>query len=66
VSMVRISETKLFGQAVEGYIVVHSGRPVPAASDVAQRGGGVGVVLDPVLSEALRNGGEVWNPVSSL
>lgn len=67
-SIVGISETKWFGQAVylvDGYTVVHSGRPVPAAGDVAQRGEGVGIVLDPVLSEAWRNGGEVWNPVSS-
>ena len=50
---------------VDGYTVVHSGRPVPAAGDVAQRGEGVGIVLDPVLSEAWQNGGEVCNPVSS-
>jgi len=38
---------------------------VPAVGDVAQRGEDVGIVLDPVLSEAWMNGGEVWNPVSS-
>jgi len=67
-SMVGISETKWFGQAVylvDGYTVVHSGRPMPADGDMAQRGEGVGIVLDPVLSEAGRNGGEIWNPVSS-
>ena len=66
--MVGISETKWFGQVVylvDGYTVVHSRRPVPAVGDVAQRGEDVGIVLDPVLSEAWRNGGEVWNPVSS-
>jgi len=67
-SMVGISETKWFGQAVylvDGYTVVHSGRPVPGAGDVAQHGEVVDVVFDPVLSEAWRNGGEVLNPVSS-
>jgi len=42
-SMVGISETQWFGQAVylvDGYTVVHSGRPMPAASNVAQHGEG--------------------------
>ena len=68
VNMVRISETKWFGQAVylvDGCTVVHSGRPVPAAGDVIQRGEGVGIVLDPVMSEAWRSAGEVWKVVSS-
>ena len=67
-SMVGISETKWFGQAVylvDCYTVVHSGRPVLAVGDVAQCGEDVGIILDPVLSEAWRNGGEVWNLVSS-
>jgi len=38
---------------------------MPAAGDVAQYGEDAGIVLDLVLSEAWRNGGEVWNPVSS-
>ena len=65
-SMVRISETKWFGQAVylvDSYTVVHSKRPMPAAGDVAQCGEGIGI--DPVLSEAWKNGDNVWNPVSS-
>jgi len=39
-SMVGISETRWFGQAVymvDSYTVVHSGRPMSAAGDVAQR-----------------------------
>ena len=36
---------------------------MPATGDVAQRGEGVGI--DPVLSEARKNGDNVWNPVSS-
>ena len=65
-SMVRISETKGFGQTVylvDSYAVVHSERPMPAAGDVAQCGKSVGI--DPVLSEAWKNGNNVWNPVSS-
>ena len=50
---------------VDGYTVVHSGRPVPAAGDVAQHGEGAGILLDPILPETWRIGGEVWNPVSS-
>jgi len=50
---------------VDGYTVVHSGRPVPGAGHVAQHGEGVNVVFDPVLSETWRNSGEVLNLVSS-
>jgi len=42
-SMVGISETKWFGQAVylvNSYTVVHSGRSMPAAGNVAQHGEG--------------------------
>ena len=48
---------------IDSYTVVHSGRPMPAADDVAQCGEGVNI--DPVLSEAWKNGDNVWNPVSS-
>jgi len=67
-SMVGISETKWFGQAVylvDGCTVVHSGRPVPVAGDVIQCGEGVGIILNPVISEVWKNSGEIWNVVSS-
>ena len=46
-----ISETKWFGKAVyevEGYSILHSGRPVPSEAPMA-RNEGVAVVLDPTV-----------------
>ena len=61
------SETKWFGKAVyvvEGYTILHSGRPLPEESPMV-RNEGVGIVLDPALSAAWRDAGEVWKAVSS-
>ena len=55
-----INETKWFGQAVyqvEGYTVLHSGRPVPVESPL-RRNEGVGIVLDPALAAAWRAAGK--------
>ena len=50
-----VSETKWFGKDVyeiDGYTVLHSGRDLPASGDVLQRGEGVAIVLDPLMSVA--------------
>ena len=50
-----ISETKWFGSdvyEVDGFTVLHSGRSLPGSGVVLQRGEGVGIVLDPVMTQA--------------
>ena len=67
VQVTGISETKWFGQAVyevEGYTILHSGRPVPTEAPMA-RNEGVAVVLDPALTAAWKEAGGVWEAVSS-
>ena len=66
VSVTGISENKWFGQAVhqvEGYTILHSGRPVPVESPLL-RNESVGIVLDPALVAAWRAAGEDWSAVS--
>ena len=66
VSVTGISETKWFGQAVyevEGYTILHSGRPVPEESP-RFRSEGVGIVLNPAMGAAWREAGEEWKAVS--
>ena len=63
-----ISETKWFGQAVynvEGYTILHSGRPIPTETLEVKRGEGVGIVLDTHMTMAWRDAGETWRAVSS-
>ena len=65
-SVTGISETKWFGQSVyevDGYTILHSGRQVPDEGPL-QRGESVGIVLDPALTDALRESGEEWKVVS--
>lgn len=67
-SAVGISETKWFGSAVydvDGFLILHSGRPVPGKSEKGERNEGVGIVMDPCMGESWKECGEVWNPVSS-
>ena len=67
VNIMGISETKWFGAAVydvDGFTLLHSGRPLPEDSPM-ERNEGVGIVLDPTLSAAWRAGGEIWKAVSS-
>ncbi len=64
-NVVGISETKWFGNAVDGYLVLHSGRPVPDSGDRVERNEDVGIVLDPTLAERWNSGGEEWKLVSS-
>ena len=50
-----INKMKWFGKDVyeiNGYTVLHSGRDLPGSGNALQRGEGVAIVLDPVLSVA--------------
>ena len=67
-SITGINETKWFGQAmynVEGYIILHSGCPVPGDAQRVERNAGVGIVLHPQMTAAWRSEGEEWRAVSS-
>ena len=58
-----ISETKWFGQDdynIEGYTILHSGRPVPSSGEAVDRKEGVGIVLDPGMTVAWRSAGDEW------
>ena len=68
VSIAGISETKWFGKDlydVEGYMILHSGRPLPDDDSPMVRNEGVGIVLDREMTAAWREAGEVWEAVSS-
>ena len=61
VNIADISETIWFGQdvyEVEGHVILHSGCPLPDESPM-EHGEGVGVVLDPAMTTAWREAGEV-------
>ena len=63
-----ISETKLFGEGVyevDGFVMVHSGRPLPNEDDPVLRNEGVGIMMSPVMAVAWRNSGRCWKAVSS-
>lgn len=51
--------------AVEGFTLLHSGRPLPVNGEVAVHNEGVGIMLDPQATAAWRDAGEVWKAVSS-
>ena len=62
-----ISENKCCGESmyqVDGYTILHSGRPVPDKSPMS-RSEGVEVVMDPQMATACKEAGEVWKVVSS-
>ena len=59
-SVVGISETKWFGNAiydVDGFLILHSGRPVPRVCERVERNEGVGPVLDLSMAESWRECG---------
>ena len=63
-----ISETKWFGSdlyEVDGFTVLHSGHDLPQPGNAFQCGGGVAVILDPVMTQAWRDAGESWLAVNS-
>ena len=68
VSVAAIQETKWFGSDVweaQGYLFLHSGRPLPKEGEVAARNEGVGIALDERATKAWKEAGEVWRAVSS-
>ena len=63
-----ISKTKWFGQdvyEVDGFVLVHFGRPIPADGEPVQRNEGVGILLNPTMAAAWRNSWECWRAISS-
>jgi len=67
-SITGISESKWFGQGVyevDGFILVHSGKPLPSGDDPVLRNEGVCIVMNPVVAAAWREFGECWKAVSS-
>jgi len=67
-SITGISESKSFGQGVyevDGFVTVHSGKPLPSGDDPVLRNEGVGIVINPVVAAAWRDSGECWKAVSS-
>ena len=61
ISITGISETKWFGEDVyniDGYTMLHSGRPRPEQGERIERNEGVAIVLYPQMAEACRAAGE--------
>ena len=56
-----IQETKWFGKgvwpAVDGFIFLHLGHPLPKGDAVAHRGEGIGFFINSVASEDWRKAG---------
>ena len=50
---------------IDGFLILHSGHCEPWPTVRIERNEGVGIMLDPDMVVCWRNGGEVWNPVSS-
>ena len=68
VSVAGIQESKWFGKDVwsaEGYTFLHSGCPLPIASDRGLRNEGVKIALDAKATAAWKDAGESWEAVSS-
>ena len=49
---------------MNGYVFVHSGRPVPADGEPVQTNDGVGILLNSIMAAAWRNSGECWRAIS--
>jgi len=55
INITGISQTKWFNKdvyEVDGFVLVHSGRPIPADAEPAQRNEGVDIVLNPTMAIA--------------
>ena len=69
VSVAGVQESRWFESdvwpAAEGYTFLHSGRPLPDSGDPATRNEGVRILLDERATVAWRQGGEVWEAISS-
>ena len=67
-SIAGISKTNWFGQKlyeVDGFVMTHSGRPVPGESDLVIRNEGVEIIVSPNVVAAWRNSGKNWIAISS-
>ena len=67
-SVTGIRETKWFGQGVyevDGFVLVYSGRPMPADGEPVWRNEGVSILLNLVMAAAWRNSGEYWRAIRS-
>eukprot|EP00117_Sycon_ciliatum_P039014 scpid35652/ scgid3339/ Craniofacial development protein 2; p97 bucentaur protein len=68
IAIAAIQETKWFESDVwraDGYTFLHSGRRLPNGDGPARRNEGVGIMLNPGMTEAWRRAGEQWTAVSS-
>ena len=69
ISVAGIQESRWFGSdvwpAADGFTFLHSGRPLPKDGEDARRNEGVGILLDGRATSAWKQGGEVWEAVSS-
>ena len=65
ISIAGIGETGEGVYEVDGFVLVHSGRPVPADGEPVQRNEGVGILLNSTMATAWRNSGECWRAISS-
>ena len=69
VAVAGIQETRWFGSdvwtAADGYMLLHSGRPLPEESAPQTRNEGVGIMLDKDGVTAWKDAGECWEAVSS-
>ena len=50
---------------MHGFVMVHSGKPLPSGDDPVLRNKGVGILMNPVVAAAWRDFGECWKAVSS-
>ena len=67
-NVVRISETKWFGSVVykvDGCVILHSGRPVPADGSRPLTNEGVAIELNPTMAENWTSSSGEWQAVSS-
>jgi len=60
ISITGISESKWFSQGVydvDGFVMIHSERPLPSGDDPVLRNEGVGIVMNPIVAAAWRDSG---------
>ena len=68
VGVAAIQETWWFGSdcyTIKGYLVLSSGRAIPAEGESFRRGEGLAVILNKYCQEAWRAGGWLWKSYSS-
>ena len=50
---------------VDVFTVLHSGHSLPGSGNALQHGEGVGIVFDPVMTQAWHDARESWSAVNS-